>query len=247
MGFIRYHGKKEDRYSEILEYSRAQQEDERKRKEDIRVSSWLAEYTGDKKLMSYNIQQLLRLLMFQYNRLLAINYSIFSSITLPENCDTAQLWNDFSLDLADRHICFFHVRSDIREKHLHVFMERIFKLKSPVSAKHHIEYLSDNNRYQKYFSECYDPAENERYYYHLVQYAANKSTNADLFFDNYNKLCLTIVIYFYQVFKPTEDNWMSKFEIEISGIDNIREQRDRNGRKMIDPTLLINPSIRCNE
>lgn len=243
MGFIRYREKKEDRYSEILEYSRTQQEDERKKKNDIQVSSWLSEYTGDNNLMSYNIQQLLKLLMIQYNLLKELECSIFSGITLPENCDTTQLWNDFSLDLADRHILFFQVRSDIRKKHLQVFTERIFKIKIPVSIDQHIENLYDNKRYQKYFTDCYDPAEHERYYYYLVQYAAASSTIANIFFDNYKKLCMTMVIYLYQAFKPAENNWMSKLEAENNGIDYLRERHIRNERIIIDPKLLINPSI----
>ena len=47
MAFINYHGEKEDRYSEVLEYSRAQQKEEWKKNEADRIGQVVTEkYTG---------------------------------------------------------------------------------------------------------------------------------------------------------------------------------------------------------
>ena len=59
MAFISYHGEKEDRYSEVLEYSRAQQKEEWKKNEADRIGHWLADIGSDSKLSQKNIQELL--------------------------------------------------------------------------------------------------------------------------------------------------------------------------------------------
>ena len=60
MGFISYHGKKEDRYSEILEYSKAIQNEEWAKSEEERISNWLKKLTGDEQLAHLNLPELLK-------------------------------------------------------------------------------------------------------------------------------------------------------------------------------------------
>ena len=87
MGFISYHGKKEDRYSEILEYSKAIQNEEWAKSEEERISNWLKKLTGDEQLAHLNIPELLKLIIIQY-RLLTDSYKdVINKREIPFNCD----------------------------------------------------------------------------------------------------------------------------------------------------------------
>lgn len=242
MGFINYRGKKEDRYSEILNYSRAQQDDEWKRKEDERVGVWLMKFTGDGKFVTYNLQKLLKLIMSLYRELFDTYKKIFVDGTVPDNCYEEQLWKDFSIDLVDRHIRFYHVTIEDREKDLQMFIDRIFKLSGTVSAVMHIEYLAERSDYNKYFSECFDPFQTGRYFYHLVRYVGkNNNANVDVFFDYYKKLILTLGMFFYQAFRPRNNGWTKLLETEIIAVENIQEQHRKNEHIIINSEFLKNP------
>ena len=150
MGFISYHGEKEDRYSEVLEYSRARQTEEWKKAEEERICNWLVELTGDGKLSHLNVQELLKLVILQYRSLADKYKSIIDVGELPAGCDTMRLWKDFSIDIVDRHILSFHTIPVEREKHLQVYIDRIFKLSETISAADHIQKMADNTNYRKY-------------------------------------------------------------------------------------------------
>lgn len=242
MGFINYRGKKEDRYSEILNYSRAQQDDEWKRKEDERVGAWLIEFTGDGRLVTYNLQELLKLIMTLYRGMSDTYKKIFADGTVPVNCCEERLWKDFSIDLVDRHIRFYHVPLENREKNLQMFIDRIFKFSGTVSAAAHIEYLAERSDYHKYFSECFDSILTGRYFYHLVRYAGkNNNAAVDVFFENYKRLILTLGMFFYQAFRPHDNGWIGLLEAEIYAVEDIQEQHRKNKHILINPEILKNP------
>ena len=248
MGFISYHGEKEDRYTEVLEYSRAQQNEEWKKSEEERISNWLIELTGDGKLAHLNIQELLKLVIAQYRTLSAQYKVVVHGGELPSGCDAECLWKDFSIDIADRHIQSFHILPDVREKHLQTFIDRIFKISGTVSAAEHLEKMAGRNEYRKYFVECFDPTWTGRQFYHLLQYAAkNDSKAVEGFFEVYKKLCLSLNLYFYQAFRPRDNGWIGQIEAERNAIAEMATQYVKHKHVVLNPALLQNPLYKKDE
>lgn len=66
MGFIDYHGTKEDRYTEVLEYARAQQEEDWKRKDEKKISLWLRDITGSGSYTQLNVEELIKYVAVKY-------------------------------------------------------------------------------------------------------------------------------------------------------------------------------------
>ena len=66
MGFIDYHGTKEDRYTEVLEYARAQQEEDWKRKDEQKLSLWLRDLIGSSSYAQLNVEDLLKYALIKY-------------------------------------------------------------------------------------------------------------------------------------------------------------------------------------
>lgn len=248
MGFISYHGEKEDRYSEVLEYSRARQEEEWKKNEEERIASWLKDLTDDDKLAHLNLQELLKLIISQYGALSEKYKLILDSGELPSGCDSVCLWKDFSIDIADRHIQSFHVMPEIREKHLQTFIGRIFKLTGTVDASEYLEIIAGNQEYRKYFVECFDPTWTGRHFYHLLQYVGKGNEKAvDDFFEVYKKFTIILNLYFYQAFRPRDNGWMGQLEAELNAIADIKAQYSMHTHIVLNPASLQNPLYRKEE
>lgn len=248
MGFISYHGEKEDRYSEVLEYSRARQEEELKKSEEERISKWLKELTGDDKLAHFNIQELLKLILSQYKALKDSYCSIVDAGEIPSGCDTACLWKDFSIDIADRHIQAFHVMPELREKHLQTFIDKIFKLSGTISASEHLEKIGTDSGYRKYFVECFDPTWTGRHFYHLLQYVGKgNEKSVEDFLEIYKRYTIILNLYFYQAFRPRDNGWIGQIEAERSAIDDIKVLHSKRAHIILNPALLQNPLYKKEE
>lgn len=240
MAFINYHGEKEDRYSEVLEYSRAQQKEEWKKNEADRIGQWLADIGSDSKLSQKNIQELLKLVILCYKSCEEKYKPLVASDKFPDKCDKSRLWNDFAIDISDRHIQAFHVSQELREKHLQTFIDRIFKLQDCVSAETHITALASENGYRKYYTESFDLTWTGRLFYYLLQYVGNPN-EVDAFFDEYKKLSIALSLYFYQAFHPRDDGWMSQIESERNALETLKKQTRVNKHVEVNLGVLQNP------
>ena len=239
MGFISYHEKKEDRYYEILEYSRAMQEEEWKKSEEERIANWLKELVGDDKLVYLNIQELLKLIFVQYKVLSEEYKNVVDNGDIPDGCDLSGLWKDFLIDIADRNIQAFHVTSEQREKYLQTFIEKIFKLSGTVSALEHIEKVGTNSGYRKYFAECFDPTWKGRYFYYLLQYVGKGNEKAvEDFYEDYKSFMIILNLYYYKAFLPRDNAWIGQIEAERNAITDIKAQYLKRMYKNLNPVLL---------
>ncbi len=68
MGFIDYQGDKEDRYSEVVEFAKAQQEEEFRRINDARISAWVNKRLNDERYSDVPINDLLKYIMVRYKK-----------------------------------------------------------------------------------------------------------------------------------------------------------------------------------
>lgn len=233
MGFIDYHGTKEDRYSEVVEYARAQQNEEWKKTQTERISKWLTELTGDGRLIRGNIQDLLKMVIVQYRALEEV-YKKLSITDTKDARDADTLWRDFSTDLADRHIQSFHIRPDLKERHLQAFIDKIFRLKGAGTSSEYYSQLNDDPAYRKYFTEYFDPTWKGRHYFWILHNACyeGKLKELDDFYDAYKKLGVTLSIYLYLAFWPHDDGWMRQLESERNALEDIKKQSHKKPRKI---------------
>ena len=240
MGFISYKGEKEDRYEELVEYSRALQDEEWKKAQLEKIHQWLEELIGDGRYAHLNVQEMLKLVIGQYRKFCAGYRDLIAKGKIPEKCDPKRLLKDVSIDIATRHIQTFHTTSDVRNKHLQAFIDRIFKLEDTVGAEQHFEYLTSRSDYRKYFTESFDPTWTGRQFFLLLQYIG-KSKQVDEFFDEYKKLTLFISLYLYQAFRPRDYGWMHQIEAERLAIEEIKHQLTRHLHLGLKLGLLLNP------
>ena len=245
MGFIDYHGTKEDRYTEVLEYSRAQQEEDWKKKDEKKLSLWLRDLTGSSNYAQLNVEDLIKYVVVKYRAAQNAWKSLESLIKTDPRVDMEQLWLDFSLDLAARHLSAFPLTAEKRVKYLQAFRTKIFKLESVPSAEEHYRMVTENPNYRQYFAECFDPTWKGQHVYKWLRAGVRKNQDGlkllDEFLDADRDLSLFIALYLHQVILPHDDAWMREAETERKSLSDIRGKIHRGTIFAPDLTFLKNP------
>ena len=157
MGFIDYHGTKEERYTDVLEYARAQQEEDWKRKDEQKLVIWLRNLTESSSYAELSVEELMKYMVVKYRTMQKAWQELISPVKTDSRIDTDQLWKDFSTDLAARHLSCFHLNKDRRSRYLQTFQSKIVKLSEVLPAKQYYGIIAENPRYRQYFTECFDP------------------------------------------------------------------------------------------
>lgn len=245
MGFIDYHGTKEDRYTEVLEYARAQQEEDWKRKDEKKISLWLRDLTGSGSYAQLNVEDLIKYVAVKYRTAQKIWDELMNLIKTDPKVDTEQLWQDFSLDLAARHLSAFPITSDKRIKYLQAFQSKLFKLKGTQSAEDHYCQITENPKYRQYFAECFDPTWKGQHFYKWLKSSIKKNPEGlkqiDEFLTVERDLSLFMALYLHQVILPHDDAWMREAETERKALSDIRSKIHRGTLFAPDLAFLRNP------
>lgn len=242
MGFIDYKGTKEDRYSEVLDYARAQQEEDWKQKQNSMIKNWLKELNADFGLADLYIQEILKLVIIEYRELLGYKVKLFSECN---SVSMSQLWNDYLTDLIMRHIQPFHLNIDQRKAYYDSFYIKIFKLGNEKISDELFDDMSNNHEYRRYMIECFDPAWKDQQIYRLLYSFCKKDKykTEDLcrFISVYRKLGLYINLYLYQAAQPRDNGWILQEQDEWHALIEIEEKIRRKKYPSPDINKLNNP------
>ena len=245
MGFIDYHGTKEDRYTDVLEYSRAQQEEDWKRKDVEKTELWLRDHTGSSGYARLHVEDLIKHVIAKYRALQECWSNLTKMIKKSPKIDVDQLWKDFSIDLAARHLSAFHLTVEKRNKYLQVFQERVFRLKTSVLAEEHYERIDNDIRYRRYFTECFDPTWKGQQFYKWIRAGIGRNKDGvqllNDFLDKDVQLGLLLGLYLHLVIMPHDDGWMREIEAERTALYEIRGKINRGTLFQPDIALLVNP------
>ena len=247
MGFIDYHGTKEDRYSEVLEYAHAQQEEDWKKKQSIKIKKWLTDLTGDGRLADLYIQDLLKAVMIKYKELMSCGMDLIDSTDSLKDITPVQLWEDFSKEYAMRHVEPFHMIPENKEKHFDTFLIKIFKVSGQKQANEFYDTLSGNHDYRRYLTECFDPTwKGQQYFKYLCAITQRDKTKKgafDRFLSLYRQLGVDISLYLYQAAQPRDDGWIIQESAEWNAICDIEKIIKKGGLGSPDYDVIHNPLL----
>lgn len=245
MGFIDYHGTKEDRYTEVLEYARAQQEEDWNRKEEQKITIWLRDLTGSSSYARLNVEDLIKYVVVKYRSMQKAWGELLKLMKSDPKIDGDQLWKDFSLDLAARHLSSFHLMPERRNKYLQTFQQKIFRLPEPLPAEEHYQRIAENPKYRQYFAECFDPTWKGQQVFKWLWAGIKKNPEGqkliDDFLDADIQMSLFLGLYLHQVILPHDDGWMREIEAERKALSDLRSKMRRGTLFAPDKSLLINP------
>ena len=231
MGFIDYHGTKEDRYDEVLEYARMQQEEERKRLQDAKIEKWLKEILGESKYSNLTINETIKYVMVKYRSLCDIKNEMLSKYTeeIPINPDI--LWNDFSSYIISRHLEPFHFDTEKQMNYYTTFSSKVFKVEQYTSAEKHYQAMANNSDYRTYFGACFDVAQEKQFWKWIGRIGNKDKKRLAEFVSIYEQLTVLMGYYLFQGVRPNSDEWMRRLEIEKQVLEKIRDDYNKNRLK----------------
>ena len=245
MGFIDYHGTKEDRYDEVLDYAHAQQEEDWKRKQAIKIKKWLSDLTGSGNLSDLYIQDLLKMVIVKYRELWSYGKDLIGDAEGLNGLSPEQIWEDFSMEYAMRHIEPFHMIPEKKKKHCDTFLIKIFKIKGEEKAEEFYETLSSVPDYRRYLTECFDPTWKGQQFFKYLQAIVKKDKakkeELEKFINTYKQLGVCISLYLYQAAQPRDDGWMIQEAAEWNAVTDIEGRLGRNSLAAPEYSVIDNP------
>ena len=221
MGFIDYHGTKEDRYSEMLDFAKAQQEEETRRIMRDKAIKWVSETMKIPQYAETAIPDLIRLVMVQYRKLFEIKEQLVSydDAGLPE---TKVLWDDFCIYCVHQHIGCLYLSGDKQETYYNTIMEKVFKIEGFTPWEKHNKAIMSNKAYKKYFADCFDLAQEKQFWKWIGKCGETDKDRLEMFVETYEQLSVLLGYYLFYMVWPKTEEWMKRLETEKQILDRIK-------------------------
>ena len=239
MGFINYHGDKEDRYTDVVEFAKAQQEEEKRRVSDERTAKWISDFLGNPSFKELNVRELLKCIIKEY-RCLKEKYDHLTGNSEGYHLDTLTIWKDFCSSLVAKKMAIFSIPDENKETTYNTFMSRVFNFAEFTHYCDFVFLLESSKAYKQYFSECYDIF-CENYFLNWLKASKKNVREFEGFIDAYKVLSVYLSYYMFQVFRPEDDGWMKKLEIEDKAIKTMCKGSLKQITVNIALSKLVNP------
>lgn len=243
MGFIDWHGKKEDHYHEVLEYAkdRCAEEDRFKRNQVVRrwVSKQLQGST-EGRLESEDVMKLFVKAYLTLDRL-------YEEMLREKGCeieefDSTVLWKDFWIAAIELTADRVGLPDQKKLKWMTAFCDKVLKLDAAAEIQQHLQKLKIDRRYGKYFRECFEletgqPMHFWRWIYHL---RTGDTKRAGQFVEEYKKCRILLEYYLYLSLKEGIFQ-IDAIERELRVLSGIQEQYEEGSyyepvyRKLCNP------------
>lgn len=240
MGFIDWHGTKEDRYGDMVEYAKMQQEEEQLRIADEKAAKWLLEIMGSAAYSQMNVPDIMKQILLNYRKLYEYRSKIIISGSIPQ-IDSDLLWKDFCIETILKHLEYCKVPNEKRETFYNTFLTKVFKLDGYTSYFKHIESKAVNKKYADYFSDCFDVVKEKQFWKYIGQQGQKDRNGLCEFVKTYEKLSIVLGYYLFQEIRPDDFEWMKAISAEKQVLDRVSEEYQRGRYKEPNISKLKNP------
>ncbi len=242
MGFIDYHGTKEDIYDEVVGYADVVQEVEYRHREDERVSQWLDERMPDKGYGTLSEKELLKHIISRYHGIADIESKLTGDTEegLP---NASIMWSDFFIYVMYSHLSPFELLREEEEKYYSIFLKKVFKRERFTSLEEHTKALEHNEIYRQYFQDCFDILREKQFWRWFGKLSRKNPGERATFIDKYEELSVLLGFYFYTVLSPTTDEWLQRIDVERNALERIRSEYRRNRYSEPDISKICNPLV----
>lgn len=241
MGFIDYQGTREDRYTDVLEFAKAQQDEEARRLADARVSKWLTESLKDSGYAELTLNDLIKHIVFRYRKLAEQKEILISRQVEHGLADDKQLWKDFCISAISRRLENTGLTEEKRNIYYHTFMEKVFKLEEFTPAERHYCSIEDNASYRRYFADCFDLVQEKQFWRWLGMLGTKDRSVLTEFVRHYEQMSFLIGYYLYVGIRPDSFEWMKRLDLEREVLDKLCVEYSRGRYNQPNDAKLQNP------
>lgn len=241
MGFIDYQGTKENRYTDVLEFAKAQQEEETRRLADARVAKWLTESLKDSRYVDLALNDLIKYIIVKYRKLQEQKEILISRQVASNLIDDKLLWMDFCISAISRRLDNIGLSEETRNTYYHTFMGKVFKLEGFTSAERHYSSIADNTSYKRYFADCFDLVQEKQFWKWLGRLGTKEKPSLIEFVRNYEQMSFLLGYYLYLGIRPQSLEWMKRLDLEREVLEKLIEEYSRGRYKQPNDLKLQNP------
>lgn len=241
MGFIDYQGTKENRYTDVLEFAKAQQEEEARRLADARVAKWLTESLKDSRYADLALNDLIKYIIVKYRKLQEQKEILVSKQEDSDLIDDKLLWMDFCISAISRRLDNIGLSEETRNTYYHTFMGKVFKLEEFTSAERHYSSIAKNTSYKRYFADCFDLVQEKQFWKWLGRLGTKEKSSLIEFVRNYEQMSFLLGYYLYLGIRPQSPEWMKRLDLEREVLEKLIEEYSRGRYKQPNDLKLQNP------
>lgn len=242
MAFIKYNKKIEDRYDEVLQYAKAQQEEDQRRKDDARVGKWMAERIGQNYYTELPINDLVKALIMQYRKLKQQDEASTTSIIWNERVNRQQLWCDFWILTIEKYVQLYELEPEKRDQYLLTFITKVFKCGGEQMVEAHLREKLGNSRYGKYLTNCFQYQQHEmtEFWKWKLAELENRKAVADYIRNYFETICL-MGYYLYSTIRPQDSKWQQEVEAEEKYLRILLDKYEHRQKCLPNVKRLVNP------
>lgn len=241
MGFIDYQGTKENRYTDVLEFAKAQQEEEARRLADARVAKWLTESLKDSRYADLALNDLIKYIIVKYRKLQEQKEILVSKQEDSDLIDDKLLWMDFCISAISRRLDNIGLSEETRNTYYHTFMGKVFKLEEFTSAERHYSSIAENTSYKRYFADCFDLVQEKQFWKWLGRLGTKEKSSLIEFVRNYEQMSFLLGYYLYLGIRPQSLEWMKRLDLEREVLEKLIEEYSRGRYKQPNDLKLQDP------
>lgn len=240
MGFIDYHGTKEDRYGDMVEYAKMQEEREQEEKAERRHMAELAELMGDEKYLSMDAKALLRQVRFEYRAAA----ELFRGLALKpadDRIDPTQLWKNLWLYTIGQYLLMMGLPEEKAVKLFSALLTKCFELEPAETELRHFRLIQTSRRYRRHM-RAFSLPQTADFWKMLYVYGKSKGLQNTVsgFLDAYGRCITCLAYYLCQKLRPMSEEWKQALIGDLDALGNLKELLEQS--KHIAPKVVILPS-----
>lgn len=249
MGFIDWHGNKEDHYEDVLEYAKERQTERIRAENDRLIRIWFSEKLGSDRFATMQSPDVMKLLIKEYMGLDRMYTEWIRGAGNTEGKpDPAQLWNDLWLYSIQSMAEKCGMESAKKQVLMTVFSEKMFHLKNQTSIQRHLQEFKKNRRYVRYFRECFEIGAEQKllFFKWLGRLTDGRRDLAVEFIEGYQKSMLLMAYHLYLSMEE-KGNFFISMQQEWNALSDMQKNLSEGIRDGIDERRLMNPLYRAKK
>lgn len=243
MGFIDWHGTKEDHFDDVLEYAKNRKREEIRAQEEKIIRKWMGDRLGDSRYGQIKSTDCVRLLAREYIALDQLYMDMIRSVNSGNiKFDPVQLWKDLWTATIEAVIEYAGIQDQKKVALMSVFSDKVFRLNSLTSVERHLQEKKKSRRYTKYFRECFflesgQPMQFWRWIYKLRRGNYRKTESL---LSGYQRSLLLMAFYLY-LSAEESGKWILQMEQQVNVLTDLQKLFSENAYYESDDKKLMNP------
>ena len=155
MGFIDWHGNKEDHYDEVIEFAKIKEVMEAENFGSQMKKKADAEFFGVPEVAALRTSDMLKLLVKEQRAINVLHKNLVRGIDFDEDEKENQFYKDIWLYIIGDFLNQANLDANIKIKLTETFMNQIFNVNNVTTVEKHFDCLSIDKAYQKYIDDCF--------------------------------------------------------------------------------------------